>query len=101
MKADQEPQAVFASCASAAAVLPTGFFLAPLAIPCDTALLDSALGHALFHGFPDRFFYSFCGLLLALSFAIVEPSNEILSRNWELYMGFLSLFPPRASPLCA
>ena len=24
-----------------------------------------------------------------------KPSDETLSRNWELYMGFLSLFPPQ------
>jgi hypothetical protein len=66
MKADQEPQAVFASCAFAAAALPTGFFLAPLAIACDTAFLTARLVTPFFTAFLPAFSTYFLALILAL-----------------------------------
>jgi hypothetical protein len=82
VKADQKPQAVFVSCPSAAAALPTGFFLAPLAIPCDTAFSTAAPSVTpFFTAFLTAFSTFFLAFFLALSVAIVETLDETLSRN--------------------
>src|SRR5277367_5890135 len=52
-------------------------------------LLDRALGYALLHGFPDRFFYSLCRLL----FGLVIRHGGTLGRDLVSQLGIVHGLP--------